>query len=86
MIASLSKSMIGYYVALRISASAVSFWMPLDLHAGPAPIVRASTRTMVGGFDSREVFVLGGRLHVVTLPAGIDVRDNNPGHHLMLPN
>lgn len=86
MVARLSKSLVGYYVALRISAGAATAWLPVEPRVDPSPIVRASTRTMVGGFDIREVVETAGRLHVVTLSANADVRAVGHWQHPILPN
>jgi hypothetical protein len=74
LLSTLSRSIVGYYVALKISAGAVSAWLPNEPRSDPSPIVRAARQTHVGGFDIREVVENAGRLHVVTLPVGLEER------------
>jgi hypothetical protein len=86
MISQLSRALVGYYVALRISAGAVTTWLPFEPRADPSPIVRASRQQFQGGFDIREIVGSPSRPHVVTLPASFDSQPERQRQYPILPN
>jgi hypothetical protein len=64
----LSRRLVQYYTALRLSAGAALLFLPYEPPAERAPIVRQSSMSGPGGFDRREVIERAGRVSVVTLP------------------
>ena len=75
----LARSMIEYYVALRISASAATAFWPLMQLREPQPIVRIAVANQLdaGGFDVRETWTAAdGGCCVITLPQ-CQLRDDN---------
>jgi hypothetical protein len=65
----LARSVVEYYVALRISAGAATAYWPLSHPREPQPIVRVAQAANPIGFDPREVFAAAdGGLCVITLP------------------
>jgi hypothetical protein len=64
----LSRWLIQYYTALRLSAGAAMLFLPFETPEQQAPVVRAAETTGPGGFDRRETIVRSGRVSVVTLP------------------
>ncbi len=66
----LSRRLVQYYTALRLSAGAAVMYLPFETPRPRAPIVRAAETDGPAGFDRREVIVESGRISVVTLPLG----------------
>jgi hypothetical protein len=64
----LSRRLVQYYTALRLSAGAALLFLPDELPTDRAPIVRQSSMSGPGGFDRREIIVRAGKVGVVTLP------------------
>jgi hypothetical protein len=64
----LSRWLIQYYTALRLSAGAAMMFLPFETPEPRVPIVRAAETTGPAGFDRRETIVQAGRISVVTLP------------------
>lgn len=62
------RSILNYYVALKLSAGAVADidWPILD--DGPAPIVRRYIQPGKAHWDPREILMLDGKAAVVTVP------------------
>lgn len=63
-----SRYLVQYYTALRLSAGAALLLLPFDPPQQRAPIVRAANMTGPSGFDRREIIIQAGRISVVTLP------------------
>jgi hypothetical protein len=63
----IARALVGYYVALQVSARAATLVLPFDAGA-PPPIVRRAEFRDHSGFDPREIVVRGGAVHVVTMP------------------
>lgn len=66
----LSRALVQYYVALRVSASAATERWPLEPIAQPPAIVRLRHTEQLDGFDAREVWTTESAVGVVTLPVG----------------
>jgi hypothetical protein len=65
----LARSVLEYYVALRISASAATAYWSFSRPREPQPIVRVAEAVRLDGFDPREVFAApDGGVCVITLP------------------
>ena len=65
----LARSVVEYYVALRISASAATAYWPLSQPREPQPIVRVAQAISATSFDPREAFTASdGGVCVITLP------------------
>jgi hypothetical protein len=65
----LARSVVEYYVALRISASAATAYWPMAHPREPQPIVRVAQAAHPAGFDPRELFTAAdGGVCVITLP------------------
>lgn len=73
----LGRSLLHYYIALKLSAGAIA---PLGLPAhfdSPPPIVRRHRRE-TGGWDPREMIRIGDTVAVLTLPADHDANADGP--------
>lgn len=74
----LGRSLLHYYIALKLGAAAIA---PVGLPAhldSPPPIVRRHRRD-VGEWDPREVVRLGDTVAVITMPANPDTwPDHSP--------
>ena len=64
----MSRWLIQYYTALRLSAGAAMLYLPFETPEPRVPVVRAAETTGPDGFDRREVIVRAGRISVVTMP------------------
>ena len=64
----LSRWLVRYYTALRLSAGAALLFLPFEAPSQRAPVVRAAVTDGPAGFDRREIIVHSGRVSVVTLP------------------
>ena len=78
MMALLSRRLVQYYTALRLSAGAATLFLPFEAPSPRAPVVRAAETLGAAGFDRREVIVSGGRVSVVTLPWSLRHTRNQP--------
>jgi hypothetical protein len=67
-ISQMSRRLIQYYTALRLSAGAAMLYLPFETPEPRVPVVRSAETSGPDGFDRREVIVHGGRISVVTLP------------------
>ena len=62
----IKRSVLHYYVALQLSAGAVSLLdIPL-VHDTPAPIVRLYATAQAGRWDPREIVVVGCEAAIIT--------------------
>ena len=65
----LSRSLVRYYVALRLSAGAATSLLPFELPRERDAIVRTSRTPLVGGLDPREVIPRSNGLQdIITIP------------------
>ncbi|MDQ4044052.1 MAG: hypothetical protein M3173_01185 [Chloroflexota bacterium] len=64
----LSRSLVRYYVALRLSAGAATAFLPVELPRDREPIVRTSRTPLVGGMDPRELIERSGSIDAITIP------------------
>jgi hypothetical protein len=64
----LRRSIVQYYVALKLSAGAVAPMFDLHLEDQPAPIVRRYRQPGYAHWDAREVVSMGATSAIVTLP------------------
>ena len=62
------RSIVQYYVALKLSAGAVAPMFDVHLQESPAPIVRSYRQPGDVNWDAREVVMLGTQSAIVTLP------------------
>jgi hypothetical protein len=67
-ISQMSRRLVQYYTALRLSAGAAMLYLPFETPEPRVPVVRAAETCGPDGFDRREVIVHAGRVSVVTLP------------------
>ncbi|HEX5167318.1 MAG TPA: hypothetical protein VFV93_18060 [Thermomicrobiales bacterium] len=63
-----SRCLVQYYTALRLSAGAAMLLLPFEAPEPRTPVVRASDMTGPSGFDRREMIVQAGRVSIVTMP------------------
>lgn len=78
----LGRSLLHYYIALKLSAGSIA---PLGLPAyldAPPPIVRRHQRDL-NGWDPREIVRLGDAVSVLTLPAEPDSEAVRPARFLL---
>ncbi|MEX1159000.1 MAG: hypothetical protein WEC79_08745, partial [Thermomicrobiales bacterium] len=61
----ISRRLVEYCTALRLSAGAATLFLPFEAPSPRAPIVRAAETRGPAGFDRREVIVMAGRVSVV---------------------
>jgi hypothetical protein len=66
----LSRALVQYYVALRLSAAAATEHWPLEPKPEPPAIVRVSPAACIEEFDPRECYRGPEITGVVTLPTG----------------
>lgn len=71
----LSRSLVWYYVALRLSTGAATAVLPIELPRDRDAIVRTSRTQRVGAMDPREMISRGGDIAVVTMPLDQATRD-----------
>lgn len=74
----LSRRLIQYYTALRLSAGAAMLYLPFETPEPRAPVVRSAETSGPSGFDRREVIVQSGRVSVVTLPLSSQRASDHP--------
>lgn len=74
----LSRRLIQYYTALRLSAGAAMLYLPFETPEPRAPVVRSAETSGPSGFDRREVIVQSGRVSVVTLPLSSQRASDQP--------
>ena len=74
----ISRRLVEYYTALRLSAGAATLFLPFEAPGPRAPIVRAAETGGPAGFDRREVIMTAGRVSVVTLPFTARQRHGQP--------
>jgi hypothetical protein len=66
----LSRALVQYYVALRLSAAAATERWPLEPKPAPPAVMRLAQVELDDDFDPRERFSSSTMQGVVTLPAG----------------
>lgn len=64
------RSVIHYYVALKLCAGSVGPMFGPQFENPPAPMVRRCFRQSDAHWDPREIVSVGGRTGVLTLPHG----------------
>jgi hypothetical protein len=77
-ISQLSRRLIQYYTALRLSAGAAMLYLPFETPEPRVPVVRAAETSGPEGFDRREVIVQAGQVSVVTLPLSTQRTSGQP--------
>jgi hypothetical protein len=77
-ISQLSRRLIQYYTALRLSAGAAMLFLPFETPEPRVPVVRTAETTGPDGFDRREVIIHAGRVSVVTLPLAPQRASDHP--------
>lgn len=64
----LSRSLVRYYVALRLSAGAATAFLPVEPPRDREAIVRISRTPRVGGMDPRELINRHDGVDAITVP------------------
>ncbi len=76
------RSLLHYYIALKLSAGAIApLGLPAHLDA-PPPIVRKYRRDF-GGWDPREIIRVGNAVSVLTMPAEHDQESPGPARFML---